>query len=244
MTAMIVRPLGFTVSSNTGWVAANPVTNLNLDHSGLVARSTGTTASFTVSLGSATSIDTVALIGSNLPSTATVTVTATGYASGATAAYTGVKDAETTTKTIFQFSPITTTTVTVSITVPSGTIEAQRLVIGKRVEIDGLDGTPEQTFDDQSVIDTGPGYTSVEEFNVLMSWKAKASWITDASWRSDWFPLLSRVGLKKPVLFVPVSEDPTRFQHEAVFGRFNSIAKGEYAANRWIVSFGITALAP
>lgn len=243
MTAILVRPLPFTVSSPSGWAAATPVTNANIDHPGLVARSTGSTASFVVNLGSSQTIDTVALVGTNLPASATVTVSATGYNSGAVSAFVGNKDAETSTKTIIQFSPITVSTVTISIS-SNAVIDIQRVVVGLRIEVDGIDSAAEQTFDDQSVIDTGPGYTTVEEFNVLTSWKVKMSWITDAQWRDKFFPFFQRVGTKKAVLFVPVASDASRFQHEAVFGRFTSIAKGEYASNRWLVSFTITSLAP
>ena len=243
MSAILCLPLAFTVSANTGWSALTPVTNLNIDEPGMVARSTGNTASFTVNLGSSQSIDTVALVGSNLPSSATVTVTAGGYNSGSTAAYTGVKDAETTTKTILQFSPVTTSTVTVQIT-SNAPIQIQRLVIGKRINTEGIDQGCTQSFEDQSVIEQGAGHTTVERFDVLTSWKAKMSWISDAQWRSQFFPFFRKAGQSRAVLFVPTADDPTTFQHEAVFGRFTSVAKGDYNNyDNWVVEFTLTSLA-
>lgn len=243
MSAIFCLPMKFTVTANNGWLAVAPVSNLNIDEKGLVARSSGNTASFTVSLGSNQVIDTVALIGSNLPSTATVTVTA-GSFTGTVAAYSGDKNSDTTTKTIVQFSPVTTSTVSVTIT-SNAPIQIQRLVIGKRVETEGIDQGCSQSFEDTSVIDDGPGYTTVERYDVLTSWKAKMSWISDSQWRKEFFTLFGRAGLSRAVLFVPTADDPTTFQHEAVFGRFTNVAKGDYNNhNNWVAEFTITALAP
>lgn len=243
MSAIFCLPLRFTVSNSTGWQSIAPVTNLNIDEPGLVARSSGSTASFTVNLGSSQKIDTVALVGANLPSTASVTVTAGSYNSGPVPAYYGVKDAETTTKTILQFPPVTTSTVTVQIT-SSAPIQIERLVIGKRVETEGIDQGCSQSFEDQSVIETSNGHTTIERFNVLTSWKAKMSWVGDSQWRQEFFGLFKRAGQSRAVLFVPTADDPATFQHEAVFGRFTSVAKGDYNNhNNWVAEFTITALA-
>lgn len=243
MTAILVRPLPFTVGSNSGWAGNTPVSNLNIDHPAMVARSTGSTASFTVNLGSSQTIDTVALIGSNLPSSATVTVTAGGYNSGATPAYVGFKDASISTKTIFQFSPVTASSVTVTIS-GGGVIEAQRLVVGKRIETLGISQNCEQSFEDLSVIESGRGFNTVDEQAVLPSWKAKMDFVPDQKWREEFMPFFAQVGSKKGVLFVPVADVPTRFQHEAVFGRLGTVGKGEVLSrNNWMVSFSITGLA-
>lgn len=243
MKSMFVRPLPFTVTTSSGWATATPATNLNVDHPGIVAKATSTTASLTVSLGSSTSIDTVALIGSNLLSTSTVSVTAGTYSSGSTAAWTGTKDTDVSAKSIFQFSAVSTASVTISITGPAA-FEVQRLVIGKRLEVDGIEQNAEQTFEDQSLVESGPGWTTVEDFGVLPVWKAKMPWVSDVQYRNEFFPFLSKVGLKTPVLFIPVSDDPTRFQHEAVFGRFTSTAKATHTNyDLWTVEFTLRGLA-
>jgi hypothetical protein len=232
------------VTSSSGWAVNNPVSFTNIDSPGLVAKSNSTTASFTVTLAEYTDIDTVAVIGSDLPSTANIIITAAGYTSNAVAAYTGVKDGSVSTKTIHQFDPVGTSTVTVSIT-SSTPFSFQRLVIGKRVQNDGIDQSCEQSFEDQSVFDNGPGYTTVDEYNILPSWKAKMSWIAETKWREEYFPLLNRVGTKKALLFVPQSQLPDTFQHEACFGRFAVVAKGEHNnSDNWVLNFTITGLAP
>lgn len=244
MTAIVCRPLPFTVGANSGWLSTNPVSNLNIDPHGMVARSSGNSASFTVNLGSTQVIDTVALIGSNLPASATVAISGPGFNFGSVPAFYGTKDASTTTKTIVQFGSQATASVTITIT-SNAPIEVQRLVIGKRVETIGIDLNTEQTFEDTSVVSSGPGYTTVEEYNVLTGWKVKMSLISNTKWREEFFPFFSRVGLKKAVLFVPVADDPSRFQHEAVFGRIVTQAKGEVSSSdNWIASFSITSLAP
>lgn len=243
MSAIFCFPMRFTVSTSTGWLAIAPVTNLNIDEPALVARSTGNTASFTVALGASKTIDTVALVGSNLPSSATVTITAGGYNSGPVAAYSGFKDEDTTTKTIVQFAPVTASTVTVQIT-SNSPIQIERLVVGKRVETEGIDQGCSQTFEDMSVIDTKNGHTTVEQFKVLTSWKAKMSWLSDSQWRQEFFSLFKKAGLSRALLFVPTADDPSVFQNEAVFGRFMSMSKGDYNNhNNWVAEFTITALA-
>lgn len=182
-----------------------------------------------------------ALIGANLPSNATVTITA-GSFNGTVAAYSGFKDEDTTTKTIVQFSPVTTSTVTVQIT-SSSIIQIERLVVGKRVETEGIDQGCSQSFEDMSVIDTNNGHTTVEQHRVLTSWKAKMSWLSDSQWRQEFFSLFKKAGLSRAVLFVPTADDPSVFQNEAVFGRFSSVAKGDYNNhNNWVAEFTITAL--
>lgn len=242
MSAIFCFPMKFTVGANSGWLAIAPVSNLNIDEPGLVARSTGNTASFTVNLGAAHTIDTVALIGSNLPANASVTITAGSY-NGTVSAYTGFKDEDTTTKTIVQFAPVTASTVTVQIT-SSSIIQIERLVVGKRVETEGIDQGCSQSFEDMSVIDTANGHTTVEQHRVLTSWKAKMSWLSDSQWRQEFFSLFKKAGLSRAVLFVPTADDPSVFQNEAVFGRFSSVAKGDYNNyDNWVAEFTITALA-
>lgn len=243
MTAILVRPLPFNVGTNTGWMASNPVSFMNIDAPGLVARSTGGSASFTINLGGSKTIDTVALIGSTLPSNATVKITATGYDSGPVSAYVGVKDEVFSTKTIIQFAPITVATVTVTISAPEA-FQCQRLVVGRRIETDGIDVGCERGFEDRSVVENGPGFTTIDQYDVLTKWKVKMSWISQEKWHNELFPLFARVGSSRPILFIPVNE-PTRFQHEAVFGLMTEIAKGEHNNhNNWVVSFTITDLAP
>lgn len=123
--------------------------------------------------------------------------------------------------------------------------QIQRLVIGKRLEAEGIDQGCDNSFEDQSVIEKGAGHTSIERFNTLSSWKASISWIEDVRWRQEFKPFFRNAGQSRGVLFVPQADDPTTFQEESVFGRFESVAKGKYNNhNNWTVEFVITELAP
>lgn len=88
-----------------------------------------------------------------------------------------------------------------------------------------LCGNAEHTFEDTSQTTTYRGYDAVDPFDVKTSWKFTISYIKEALYWLNWFPLLREIGLKKAILFVPDSSS-TYLQNEAVFGRIVSAAKG------------------
>ncbi|GAA0766928.1 hypothetical protein [Brevundimonas olei] len=241
MTAYFLAPLPITVTASTGWASHSPASNTAVDHPGLTAKSTGVTASMTVSFGSAKTIDTIALL-SNIPANATVTVTATGLNQTVTG-FTGTKPDLYSTKTIIKFAAITVSSVTISITVPTGkTSEVQRVVIGKRVEHIGVDQSAQRNPEDFSRIDTGIGYQTVDRYRVVPSWKAKMSFIPDTKYRTEFEPMKMAVGTHTALLFVP-RDEPQRIQTEAVFGRFASMPKAETNnLENWVFDFGIVGL--
>lgn len=237
MAVVICAPRNFAiVSSNSASNA--PASSLNLDHPSMVWRSANlTTVYVTVQLTAGT-WDTIAFIKSNLRSTDTIRVRAANSAANTTAspaydsgnlpAYTGLGNDAGNMSLITLSLARSETFVRIDITSSgnsAGYVEASRLVIGKRVEGDGIDLNAEHTFEDTSQTTTYRGYDAVDPFDVKTSWKFTISYIKEALYWLNWFPLLREIGLKKAILFVPDSSS-TYLQNEAVFGRIVSAAKG------------------
>jgi hypothetical protein len=251
MTALFVKPEAFTVQS-ADQSSTQPASNLSQDHHGFIwsMATAATTATITI-FGAGQSIDTIALIGSNLTSGDTVRYrTATTQAGLSSATYSTAQNAFAGTlgdgfsaKTIIKLAaPIAFNWMQVFINIASSRIvTAQRLVIGKAVVAAGIDIGAEQGFEDRSVAMSGPGWVGFQDYAVVPTWKATISWISRALWRSDWQPFCLWAGVKKPFLFVPFLEDP--HPHDIVFGRNTSMAKGENpGADVFNIEMNITGL--
>jgi len=108
---------------------------------------------------------------------------------------------------------------------PAGFVEAARLIVGKRIEEDGIDLNAEHTFEDSSQTTAYRGFEAIDPFEVKTSWKFTVGYIKEPSYWQNWYPFLREVGMKKAVLFVP-DRDSAYLQSETVFGRITSMAKG------------------
>lgn len=257
MSTAFVRPLPFTVATaSSPTPLAGSVNNLNLDVAGLVWRGALPTPYLIIDLGAGTlAYDTVAIIGTNLRATDTVQVrtgTTTpgtgGYAGTAVAAYTGPKADTATSKTIIKLgSTVTDRYIRIDFTAtshPDGFIQVQRLCVGKAITTLGISPDAEQGFEDRSVVTSGPGYSSVDQYDILVSWKISTGWISETSWRNDWNPFLQWAGISRAFLLILDDSAPANWQSDSVFGRITSKAGGKYEAyNQWRVEVTITALA-
>jgi hypothetical protein len=228
MSALFCLPIAFTASTSGSF----PASNTNIDQPGMIFRGTSLTVTF-----ASQSIDTVAIIGNQ-----TGTVSLSGGVTASKAAFTGAKDPSVTTKTVFNFGAITASTITITF---ASSCDIQRVIIGKSVITDGIDIAAEQTFEDPSVFTSGPGYVGVDVYPTLPSWRIRCSWISDAQWRSEFWPLFVKAGVSKAVLFLRDYEDATTHQHEATFGRLSVPAKGTHNNhNNWVVETTLTSLTP
>jgi hypothetical protein len=208
------------------------VANLSNDTPGLAWRFGLTAPHLIIDLGaSPVSYDHVALFGANLRATDTVrvqtgaTTTGTGaYDSTPIAAYTGFKDATTSTKVVIKLPALRTERyIRIDLSAPahpSGYVQFSRLIIGAATVTDGVDYDAEQGFEAQSVITTGPGYRSVDAYAPLDSWKLSTGWISDESWRTQWAPMLRYAALGGGILFIPDNQTPANYQNDALFGFF------------------------
>lgn len=230
----LVAPLPFSVVSASA-TSAGSTAYTNNDVPGLVWRS-GTTTTIVLDLGGQ-AYDTIALIGTNLRTTDMVAIqtgTGTGgtgsYASGNIAAYTGFKPPLSLTKTICRIPPRSERYVSITISAtnhPDGYVELQRIVVGKAISFSGVETGARFGFNDQSVITQGPGYRSVDEYPSFATCKISTGWITDLSWRTEWYPALQYVGNRKSVLFVLEETQPDRWQTDSIFGPIVTKAEGE-----------------
>lgn len=237
MATVLCSPRIFAVSSSTS--ASNaPASNLNLDHPSMVWRSANlTSVQITVQLG-AGSWDTIALVKNNLratdtvriraASTAAATTSGPAYDSGNLSAFSGTANSLGS-MTLLTLSGVRTETfIRIDITStgnPAGFVEAARLIIGKRIEEDGIDQNADHNFEDTSQNTPYRGFDAIDPFDVKTSWKFTIGYIKEASYWQNWFPFLRDVGMKKAVLFVP-DRDSAYLQSETVFGRVTSMAKG------------------
>lgn len=254
MSALFVRPEAFTVTAATQ-STLQPASNLNIDHAGLIwaMPSAAGTATITVQ-GSGQLIDTIALIGSNLaPSdtikyrvgTDTTTLNAASY-SVAQAAYTGATVAAPfTTKSVIKLaSPVAFNLIQISLTMAVAKIvTAQRLVVGKAISTMGIEMNAESGVLSRSQAISGPGWASTQTFGNVPTWKAKCSFISGTSWRSEWLPFLMNVGIDFGFLFVP--NDADMHPHDVMFGTMDSAGKGQIPGwDAWAIEMNITAKAP
>lgn len=257
MTAVLVSPKTFTVlAANERAVA--PASNMRVDEPAMVWRSSNLTTIYVKAQLDGTEWNTFALVGSNLRATDTIRIRA-----GATAAAVDGTTGLTVDETFAAWSGVAPTNgalsfklLNVSNTSPfvrvdftstgnaAGYVQASRLVLGKRVETDGVAVGAEQTFEDMSVIEDGPGYTTVDVYGTRVGWKVTLDGITDALYNINWFPFLRDVGKRKALVFIPETES-TYIQSQAVFGRLvGSAPKGSSpVADYNTVEFAINSLA-
>ncbi|WP_242152591.1 hypothetical protein [Sphingomonas sp. BAUL-RG-20F-R05-02] len=159
--------------------------------------------------------DTVALVENNMrssdtwriraASTEAATTSGPTYDSGTLSAWSGAAPANRAMSLVALPTARTETYVRIDITStgnPDGFVQAQRLVIGKRLENVGADLGVERSYEDTSNVEDGPGYMQIDRFNVRTQWKFTISDIKEADWEGNWAPFLKRVGVSRSFLFV------------------------------------------
>lgn len=236
MNPFFLLPMTPTVNSSTSAVATNPVANLLLDEPGLTYRANSASAGFIIlDMGAAVSIDTVALLGTNLRTADTVRVragTSAGnttssptYDGTALAAWTGTKTA-TRAKTVQTFTSHSARYWRIDLAAtshPDGYLEIGRVVIGARVESPvPLPQRAAPFIVDPSVIDEAEGWESIDERDGLSGWRVPFDWITDSAWDATWWPFLLTAKLSKRTLFVPFPDTASKLNDTAIYGRLRS----------------------
>lgn len=226
MAAVFLPPLPIAptiVSTNA--VANAPASRLLLDEPGLVARATGTLSVTFDTVGQP--FNAVAVIGSNLASNHRVRVRAgstanmsSGVVFDATVnAWSGAAPLSG----AITYVPLPSTIVAQYVLVEmtggaQSTIEASRVIIGQRVEVDGIDQNAEKTDVSGSNVEDGPGWTTVGEARTRSRWTANVGNIHSDAYYRDWTPFLRRVGKHTGFLFIPQTAS-TKLQHQAVLVR-------------------------
>lgn len=217
----VVEP---SIVSDTAQASA-PASRVLLDEPGLVARGTGT-LSVTFDMGS-TAYDTVAAIRNNLPAAATIRVRAASSADMTSGVVldTTVQawSGEAPTTKAISYIPLpaiyTERYVRVDlIAVGASLVEVSRIIIGKRIEVDGIDRGATQTAVSGSQVDDGPGWTTVGEARARKKWTANVGNIARLPYYREWAPFLDRMGKHTGFLFIPQTAS-IGLQQEAVLVR-------------------------
>ncbi|QPL38247.1 hypothetical protein IT881_08755 [Erythrobacter sp. A30-3] len=237
-----VKPVPLTVASAGSQATNGPTVNLLNDLPDMVWRSDGvTTSDIVLTVPAGTVVDCFALLYSNLRSTdlvrvraansVTATTNAPLYDSRNQPAFSGEKSDVFKTKTIIFPPDVTATHWRITVTAnnhPDGFIQASRVVIGKSVNTThDMDYSCKQFSRNQSIVTEGAGWEAVEHYDALPGWTAKFSYIPMEVWDKTFFPFLHSVSNSKPVLFVPVPDEPETWQHEVVFGRLKAEPGGD-----------------
>lgn len=205
MAAIFLAPLRFPSASFGGDTTANaPLTNLMMDHLGMVWRSSAGSPVITLNLAS-TPIDSVVLWSTNMTAADSVRVRIGPNASGTSPIYDQTFQGSANVL-AFLANPVTTGYLRLDFTRLSGApfTEVARLVVGDRIEADGISKDAEVSYDDQSVRYSGPNWMTVDEYSVLQTWKIKIEGLTeDVFFGAGWHDFLINVGEKRPFVFLP-----------------------------------------
>lgn len=239
MATLMVQPSPFTVIAETSLTTA-PARNLNLDFPGMVWRSDDLAPYIIVKVPSGW--NTVAVVGSNMLVDDFVRVRAADTEAGTSNAptldqtfhaweglapeYGAISLLKLSTLRTEQYvridfaSPLN----------PAGYVQAQRLVVGKRFENDGLDIGADRFYQDTSSVEEGLGYTAVDRYNVRVGWKLTISGVKTEPFETQWHPFARWAGNSRAFLFVE-DDDPAYLQNRAALVRFTGQAKGSSAAS-------------
>jgi len=212
MSAVFLPPLDYSIVSSDA-VQVAPASRVMLDEPGLVARSAAQTLTMTFNMGDQ-SYDTIAVIGTNLLSSDRVRVRIGNNAEMTSGimfdttvqAWTGNPPLDKAITYIPLNNTFSALYVRIDITSSRTFVEVSRVIIGKRLEVDGIDTEPNITPVSGSIIDDGPGWTSADDYRTRMAWKANVGNVLASSYWTDWHPFLKRVGKHAGFLFIPQTE--------------------------------------
>ena len=249
MACYLVRPINFTVISSQS-AATNPADNLNNDYPNMVWRSTSTTSVLLeVRIEAGDEWDFVGLVGANLYGADSIRLAYSGSLSTVrndpsyvrTMNVSGAVNSDT--NLVFHAADAVRSggyfrlEFTLSGN-PNAFVQAQRLVIGKRVQADGIDVGSDFNFEDTSRVSEYRGIQIVDAFDAKQSWKFSISNVKTADYNVKWRAML-KAASGKPVLFIPDTENGGHNQ-ESVFGRIQGqtnaglSASDQYKINLYI----------
>lgn len=210
-----------------------PFSNLLRDEPARVWRSEDTTAQLTFQVSD--EWDTFALVGNNLRATDTIRLRAGATLASLDAtppldltfvAWTGMAPLAKAISFHLLSAPVAYSFVRIDINSPGnpdGFIEASRLVLGSRVATAGINIGAERRFLDGSVIEDGPGYTTIQEHRRRLLWKVGIGPIKATEYYGTWDRFLHRVGKSRGFLFIEDTNAPW-VQSEAAFVRVHNEA--------------------
>lgn len=222
-----------------------PAANLLRDEPARVWRSNGlSNPSFVAQLDGG-QWDTFALVGNNLPASATIRLRGGSSAavvngSGAPLdvtfdAWAGMAPLDKATSFHLLESPVSHAFVRVDVsspTNPDGYVQAAHLVIGKRVETDGVNIGAERAHTDGSLINDDGATTTIQERRRRRQWKVSVGPLTATAYYAEWDRFLYSVGKSRGYLYIQETDSPW-CQSEAGFARNQVEAKSVRPSNNY-----------
>lgn len=210
------------VLSGGSWSATYPLTNIQTKFLRQKARSAGTTATFTLDIGSAQTIGVIALVGLNLSVSADITLSnSNGYSSGVLAGYSSGEFGAAITA-----SPSRYWTITISDAANAdGYIEIGRVFLGYAFKpAANINWSPSFTIESRTQsleALSGPEYFDVRANRRL--WRGSWSWLTDQEAYGVLMPLLRSSDIWQEVYLIEEDSD-TEYRHQRQFlGRFRAM---------------------
>jgi hypothetical protein len=231
MAAVFLPPLATEpaiVSSNA--IATAPASRVLLDEPGLVARASGTlTITFDMQ---GQGYDTVAVIRHSLRAAQLVRVRIGPDASmglgvvfdQSFAAWSGALPFDKAISYLPLPQVFNARYVTIDLIGSAGIeVEASRIIVGKRIETDGVDSGAQLNFASGSTVDDGPGWTTVGEQRSRITWTVNAGNVSRFAFNWEWAAFLHRVGKHTGFLFIPYDASES-LQQQAALVRFKEDA--------------------
>jgi len=242
MATIFCTPQAFTMSAGSQQATAT-ISNAGTDHPAQVWRSNGLAGVFATLQTAGKTIDTLALMGTNIRSTDTVRFRGSNSADMSALLFdttvqgwTGAAPARGATTLLAMANSYAPAFVRIDISSsgnPDGYVEVQRIVIGKRVQTDGINIGCDHMFEDSSINEEINGYTVSDALRMRDSWKVTMNNIKETDYWTTWYSFLRGVGSTAGFLFVP-DTDPTLMQNQTILARVSSSAKGNYQSGELI----------
>lgn len=227
MSSVFLRSYRYAVSAISASDA--PAKRLLSPEPALTYRSTTSTATINADLQTLKTVNSVALVGARLNATDTIRVQLFDAANVQVSdvsvrAFSGTaRDGAAIVYVALQ-GDFMARYVRVTVQTSRSIVEVSRLLIGDRLEIDGIDSGPEITPTSGSTVEDGPGWTTTVSARTRISWKATAGNVKPADLWNRWLPFSSGVGLHEDWLFIPDTSS-NAFQQQAVLVRQQANAK-------------------
>lgn len=229
MTAIICRPKAITYQASSTLTSAEPK-NLSNDIPGMTWRSSGLSGVFSTFRTDGTAIDTIALVATNLRASdsvrirfgsSVIDVISAPVFDQTFSAWSGLAPISEATCVFTLAAPVTQDFIRIDITSPgnpAGYVEVSRLVVGLRIEFDGINYGHEEVFDDTSTIEDANGAVTIDTYAIRQQHKIEIAHIKADAYLSKWRPFLSAVGMSKFFLYVEELGGPFN-QHKTHFVR-------------------------
>lgn len=255
--AILCRPLPFTVLSSGNATAAGPASNLNNDRMGRAWQCSGTTNCYVViDLGSAQTIDTVALLASN--ANAADTVRLRGAATSAAVSGTSPPGAFLADQTfsavastdgnkrvhrngIKTFTGVSARYWRIDVTTTNTAFSAGRLVLGSSLAAaDNVDyGWDFEVVDLGKIDDSTLGIDDIRIGAKVLAYHWTWSWLTETEARGSLLDILAYAGTTRPILLCldPAATDA----HNLIgYGQLVESVKGtNYLSGTYDAQFGL-----